>query len=52
MRKIIDLFFLIVDCKILEVDVIFFCDGFDRVFDSEFVIMIIFLLDFIDNFDI
>nr|XP_014587343.1 collagen alpha-5(VI) chain isoform X1 [Equus caballus] len=40
------------DCKIPEADVIFLCDGSDRVSDSEFVTMTTFLSDFIDNFDI
>lgn len=52
MRKIIDLFFPIAVCKIQEADVIFLCDGSDRVSDSEFVTMTTFLSDLIDNFDI
>uniref|UniRef100_A0A8C4LCX1 Collagen alpha-5(VI) chain n=1 Tax=Equus asinus asinus TaxID=83772 RepID=A0A8C4LCX1_EQUAS len=39
-------------CKIQEADVIFLCDGSDRVSDSEFVTMTTFLSDLIDNFDI
>ncbi|XP_008067980.1 collagen alpha-5(VI) chain [Carlito syrichta] len=39
-------------CKLPEADVVFLCDGSDRVSDSAFVTMTAFLADLVDNFDI
>ncbi|XP_070289479.1 collagen alpha-5(VI) chain [Myotis yumanensis] len=39
-------------CNTREADVIFLCDGSNRVSDSEFVTLTTFLSDLIDNFDI
>nr|XP_005545791.1 PREDICTED: collagen alpha-5(VI) chain isoform X1 [Macaca fascicularis] len=39
-------------CSLQEADVIFLCDGSDRVSNSDFVTMTTFLSDLIDNFDI
>ncbi|XP_055151441.2 collagen alpha-5(VI) chain [Symphalangus syndactylus] len=39
-------------CNLQEADVIFLCDGSDRVSNSDFVTMTTFLSDLIDNFDI
>ncbi|XP_053455777.1 collagen alpha-5(VI) chain [Nycticebus coucang] len=39
-------------CNLQEADVIFLCDGSDKVSNSEFVTMTTFLSDLIDNFDI
>ena len=45
-------FFPIAACDIRAADVIFLCDGSDRVSDSDFITLTSFLSDLIDNFDI
>ncbi|KAM6161014.1 LOW QUALITY PROTEIN: collagen alpha-5(VI) chain [Erethizon dorsatum] len=39
-------------CDLQEADVVFLCDGSDSVSDSQFVAMMTFLSDLIDNFEI